>query len=227
MYQANSRSTRRATWCSRRCATRVPSSASSTACSDLKEIDPTHYEAVFETRVAYLKFKFNVTVEVTSAEEPSEIEAKIEGNAARRGRPADREVDHHGWKTPATRPRSPIRSNPRSPASSAASASRCCAPRPRTWKSNSPTRLRAAFAADRRRRINDPVRPRRTDLARGSDQAARSRRSDDPSDRRRHRADADDEGRRVPAGEARQPAQDREQVFEHRGRRRRACASAR
>jgi len=46
---------------------------------DLKEIDPTHYTAVFETRVAYLKFKFNVTVEVTRAEEPSAIEAKIEG----------------------------------------------------------------------------------------------------------------------------------------------------
>lgn len=46
---------------------------------DLKEIDPTHYEAVFETRVAYLKFKFNVTVELTRVEEPSEIEAKIEG----------------------------------------------------------------------------------------------------------------------------------------------------
>ena len=48
--------------------------------SDLKEIDPTHYTAVFETKVAYLKFKFNVTVEVTRADEPSEIEAKIEGN---------------------------------------------------------------------------------------------------------------------------------------------------
>jgi carbon monoxide dehydrogenase subunit G len=46
---------------------------------DLKEVDPTHYEAVFETRVAYLKFRFNVTVEVTRAEEPSEIEARIEG----------------------------------------------------------------------------------------------------------------------------------------------------
>ena len=34
---------------------------------------------MFETRVAYLKFKFNVTVEVTRIEEPSEIEAKIEG----------------------------------------------------------------------------------------------------------------------------------------------------
>jgi carbon monoxide dehydrogenase subunit G len=29
--------------------------------SDLKEVDPTHYTAVFETKVAYLKFKFNVT----------------------------------------------------------------------------------------------------------------------------------------------------------------------
>jgi carbon monoxide dehydrogenase subunit G len=46
---------------------------------DLKEIDPTHYQAVFETRVAYLKFKFAVTVELTRIHEPSEIEAKIEG----------------------------------------------------------------------------------------------------------------------------------------------------
>ena len=47
--------------------------------SELKEIDPTHYEAKFETKVAYLKFKFNVVVEVTNVEEPSVIEAKIEG----------------------------------------------------------------------------------------------------------------------------------------------------
>lgn len=46
---------------------------------DLKEIDPTHYEAVFETKVAYMKFKFAVTVEVTRLDEPNEIEAKIEG----------------------------------------------------------------------------------------------------------------------------------------------------
>jgi len=43
----------------------------------LKEIDPAHYTAVFE--VAYMKFKFAVTVEVTHVEEPSEIEARIEG----------------------------------------------------------------------------------------------------------------------------------------------------
>lgn len=47
--------------------------------SDLKEIDPTHYEAMFETKVAYLKFKFAVTVEVTKMESPGVIEAKIEG----------------------------------------------------------------------------------------------------------------------------------------------------
>ncbi len=47
--------------------------------SNLKELDATHYEAVFETKVAYLKFKFNVTVEVVRIEEPAEIEAKIEG----------------------------------------------------------------------------------------------------------------------------------------------------
>ena len=46
---------------------------------DLKEIDPTHFEAVFETKVAYMKFKFAVTVEVTRMDEPSVIEARIEG----------------------------------------------------------------------------------------------------------------------------------------------------
>jgi len=46
---------------------------------NLKEIDATHYEAVFETKVAYMKFRFNVTVEVTKMEAPSVIEAKIEG----------------------------------------------------------------------------------------------------------------------------------------------------
>ena len=45
---------------------------------DLKEIDPTHYEAVFETKLAYLNFKFNVTVEVIKLE-IGEISAKIEG----------------------------------------------------------------------------------------------------------------------------------------------------
>jgi hypothetical protein len=46
---------------------------------DLKVIDPTHYEAVFETKVAYMKFRFAVTVEVTRLDEPSAIEATIEG----------------------------------------------------------------------------------------------------------------------------------------------------
>jgi len=47
--------------------------------TELKEIDPTHFTAVFETKVAYMKFKFNVAVEVTRLEAPGEIEAKIEG----------------------------------------------------------------------------------------------------------------------------------------------------
>lgn len=46
---------------------------------DLQEIDATHYDAVLETRVAYLKFKFKVSVEVTRISPPDEIEAKIEG----------------------------------------------------------------------------------------------------------------------------------------------------
>jgi hypothetical protein len=47
--------------------------------SDLKEITPTRYSAVFETRIAYIRFKFEVLVEMTRVERPHSIEAKIEG----------------------------------------------------------------------------------------------------------------------------------------------------
>jgi carbon monoxide dehydrogenase subunit G len=46
---------------------------------DLAEIAPDRYAAVFETKVAYMKFSFKVTVEVTRADPPHEIEAKVEG----------------------------------------------------------------------------------------------------------------------------------------------------
>lgn len=46
---------------------------------DLEEIAPDKYRANFETRVAYMKFTFKVTVEVLRAEEPRQIEARIEG----------------------------------------------------------------------------------------------------------------------------------------------------
>src|SRR3982074_701633 len=46
---------------------------------DLNEIDSDHYTAILETKVAYLKFKFNVAVEVVRARAPREIEPKVEG----------------------------------------------------------------------------------------------------------------------------------------------------
>ena len=46
---------------------------------DLSEISPDRYAAVFETKVAYMKFSFKVTVEVIRADAPHEIEAKVEG----------------------------------------------------------------------------------------------------------------------------------------------------
>src|SRR6516164_11345607 len=48
---------------------------------DLKQIDPTHFAAIFETRIAYMKFRFAVTVEVIEADAPHVIEARIEGNS--------------------------------------------------------------------------------------------------------------------------------------------------
>jgi carbon monoxide dehydrogenase subunit G len=46
---------------------------------DLAEIGPDRYSAVLETKVAYMKFSFKVTVEVTRADPPNEIQAKVEG----------------------------------------------------------------------------------------------------------------------------------------------------
>jgi uncharacterized protein len=46
---------------------------------DLSEIDADHYTAVLETKIAYLKFRFNVAVEVVGAEPPRRIEARIQG----------------------------------------------------------------------------------------------------------------------------------------------------
>ncbi len=47
--------------------------------SDLVETAPDTYAAVFETKVAYMTFKFKVTVEVARADPPNEIEAKVVG----------------------------------------------------------------------------------------------------------------------------------------------------
>jgi len=46
---------------------------------DLEAIDATHYGAVLETKVAYMKFSFKVSVEVTRLSPPDRIEARIEG----------------------------------------------------------------------------------------------------------------------------------------------------
>ncbi len=46
---------------------------------DLQEIAPDTFSAVFATKVAYMNFKFKVTVQVVRAEAPREIEAKVEG----------------------------------------------------------------------------------------------------------------------------------------------------
>jgi uncharacterized protein len=46
---------------------------------DLKEIDATHYDAVLDTKVAFMKFSFKVSVEMTNIAPPDRIEAKVEG----------------------------------------------------------------------------------------------------------------------------------------------------
>lgn len=46
---------------------------------DLTEIAPTRYAARFETKIAYIRFEFEVVAEITRAERPFSIEARIEG----------------------------------------------------------------------------------------------------------------------------------------------------
>jgi carbon monoxide dehydrogenase subunit G len=46
---------------------------------DLEELAPDRYAAMFETKVAYMTFRFKVTVEVVRADAPNEIVAKVEG----------------------------------------------------------------------------------------------------------------------------------------------------
>jgi carbon monoxide dehydrogenase subunit G len=46
---------------------------------DLVEVSPTRYTANFETKVAFIKFRFHVDVEMTEAIRPDSIAAKIEG----------------------------------------------------------------------------------------------------------------------------------------------------
>lgn len=46
---------------------------------ELQEVDPTHYTAVLETKIAYMKFKFAVEVEIEGVEPPTRVVAKGEG----------------------------------------------------------------------------------------------------------------------------------------------------
>ena len=103
---------------------------------DLKELDPTHYEAMFETKIAYPRFNFAITVEVIRIEAPGEIEAK--SRASRSGLSAASSRNRQqSSPTSAARRQSPIPSTPRSLVSSATSGSPCCEPRPRKWNGNS------------------------------------------------------------------------------------------
>ena len=47
--------------------------------SNLTPLDDQRFDAVLETKVAYMSFKFKVTVELTRITAPDEIAAKIEG----------------------------------------------------------------------------------------------------------------------------------------------------
>jgi uncharacterized protein len=47
--------------------------------SDLVEVDPKHYTATLETRIAYIKFKFAISVKFAETVPPEKVVAKAEG----------------------------------------------------------------------------------------------------------------------------------------------------
>lgn len=47
--------------------------------SDLEEVDPTHYTATLETRIAYIRFRFDVAVTIAELDAPGRIVAMVEG----------------------------------------------------------------------------------------------------------------------------------------------------
>jgi carbon monoxide dehydrogenase subunit G len=47
---------------------------------EMKEIDARHFTATLETRIAYIRFKFAVSVEITEVDRPNRVVAKAEGS---------------------------------------------------------------------------------------------------------------------------------------------------
>lgn len=46
---------------------------------NLDEIDPTHYKAMLETKIAYIRFKFEIAIEIVESRVPERIVARSEG----------------------------------------------------------------------------------------------------------------------------------------------------
>lgn len=46
---------------------------------DMTEIDPDHFTATLETRIAYIKFRFAVKVEIIERDRPNRVVARAEG----------------------------------------------------------------------------------------------------------------------------------------------------
>ena len=169
---------------------------------------PDHYTAVLETKVAYLKFTFNVAVEVMRVEAPREIEAKIEGTplgiVGRLTATLDRRGSTDEWRR--------TKVSYEIDAALTGKLGSLGQPVLRA-KAKEMERQFAAAAARCLRRIRERDMTPFELLEPGSLREAIALLdpddSDGAADRRRHRADADDEGRRVPADAARQPAQAR------------------
>lgn len=51
-------------------------------CRDLKQLEADRYTAAIEVAVAFLKLKFDVSVEVVEAEEPARLKARVTGRPA-------------------------------------------------------------------------------------------------------------------------------------------------
>ena len=168
-----------------------------------------------------MKFKFNVAVEVMRADPPHEIEAKIEGTPLGIvGRLTASSVTRLAEDGDGTKISYEIE------AALTGKLGSLGQPVLRSKAKEMGTTIRRTHArglragADARGSDMTPFELAEPASLRDADRAARSRRFHGASDRRRHRPDADDEGRRVPADAAGEPAQAGVAIFAHSGGRR-------
>ena len=182
------------------CRTRRSSPPASRACAISRRSTPPITTRCWTPRSPIMKFSFKVSVEVTKLSPPEPHRGQDRGHAARHRRPLHRDLHHRPVEAGnETLVKYSIDANITGKLGSMGQP--VLKSKAKEMEQKFVEKMRAAFAGGTApgAGTHDPVRAGRTRDRRGGAAPARSRRRHGAPARRRHGADADDEGRRVPA----------------------------